>query len=217
MDTALGLVIVSILALAVSLLSLWKSTLSPFKLKVSYDSPTFTLYKISPEMSGRKKTWWVPSIDMDFTFYNLGKRGGEVTDIRLEGKLRSKEAERRFVFYAKWIVSFKKFQQNRDERLKWVESSIERDWYPLILTGDEQKTFHVIFEGFRWDRKYTGNLDLSLQIFSSKKDEWMEYEKFEHSITENMYNATSPIRLSSKKLGKTRAGLLEQWDNVEER
>lgn len=212
MDTTLGLVITSILALAVSLLSLWKSTLSPFKLEVSYSSPTFTLYRISPEMSGRRRTWWVPSIDMGFTFYNLGKRGGEVTDVRLEGKLRSEEADKTFVFYARWIVDFRKFQQNRGDRLKWVESSIERDWYPLILAGDEHETLHVIFEGFRWDRKYTGKLDLSLQIFSSKKAEWVEYEKLEHSITENMYDATATYRLSGQKLGKTRTKLSEQWD-----
>jgi hypothetical protein len=87
----------------------------------------------------------------------------------------------------------------------------------LILAGEEQKTLHVIFEGFRWDRKYTGKLKLSLQIFSSKKSKWIEHEKFEHTITENMYDATSTYRLSSQKLGKTRAKPSEQWDNIEER
>ena len=58
---------------------------------------------------------------------------------------------------------------------------------------------------------------MSLQIFSSKKAEWIEYEKFEHSIAENGYDATSTYRLSSQKLGETRARLSKQWDNVEER
>jgi hypothetical protein len=64
---------VSMLALTVSLVSLWKSTLAPFKLKLNYGPLRFALYKIMPRMSGGKATWWIPSIDMGFTFHNLGK------------------------------------------------------------------------------------------------------------------------------------------------
>ncbi len=59
---------------------------------------------------------------MDFTFYNLGKRGGEVSDIRFVGLLEA-ENSRIYVFYARWVVDFKSFQQNRDAGLD--ESSLQ--------------------------------------------------------------------------------------------
>jgi hypothetical protein len=215
-DIYVGLVITSSLALMVSLVSLWKSTLAPFRLKVSYDSPTFTLYRISPDASGGKNLWWLPSLNMDYTFYNLGRREGEVKDIRLVGLLSSNEGiERKFAFYAKWVVDFKKFWQHRDDRLKWAISAVERVWHPLILAGNEQKSLHIIFEGFRWDKKHLGPLRLSLQIFSSEKSEWITLEEFIHQLDETMYAETSAYNLQSKKLSETRGDLAKQWDDFQ--
>jgi hypothetical protein len=202
-------------ALAVSLFSLWKITLAPFKLKVAYNSPTFTIYKMTPEVSGGQKPWWIPSVDMSFTFYNTGKRPGEVTDIRLMGKLKTLDAERTFIFYAKWIVDFQKFQQNRGDRVALIESAIERDWYPLILAGNAQESLHILLEGWRWDKKFTGTLKLILQVFSSEKNVWVTYEEYQHLITEHMYDETSTYTLWNKRFEKTRGGLNQPWENLE--
>lgn len=214
MSAQLGLVIISSLAFIVSLISLWRSYLAPFHLKVSYNSPTFTLHKISPDISSGKKIWWIPSIDINFSFFNLGKRAGEIIDIRFSGNLRTEETDKTFDFYAKWIVDFREFQQNRDSRLNWLETSIIRDYYPLILLGDEQKSFHIVFEGFRWDKKYTGNLMLSLELFSSEKSDWVEYENFELQITPTMFDETLTIGLSNEKMEKTRKDFYKHWDNI---
>lgn len=213
MAAQMGLVVFSALAFVVSLISLWRSILAPFKLKISYNSPTFTIHKISPEISGGSKTWWIPSIDMDFTFFNLGKRAGEIIDIRFSGKIDTGDIERVFIFYAKWIVDFRKFNQNRDNRLKWLETSIIRDWYPMVLVGDEQKHLHIVFEGLRWDKKFIGKLNLSLDVFSSDNTQWENHEKFELSITPEIYDNTFTISLSNQKLGETRTDFFKQWDN----
>ena len=213
MSSEWAVAVTSASALAVSLFSLWKITLAAFKLKVSYSSPTFSLYKMKPEVSGGQKPWWIPSIDMTFTFHNTGKRSGEVTDLRLVGLLKTPDAEKTFVFYAKWVVDFQRFQQKRGDRLGLMES-IERDWYPLLLSRDTQKSLHIILEGWRWDKTYTGSLSLKLQIFSSEKDAWVDYEEYTHVITDHMYGATSTYTLSNKRFEKTRAGLYQQWDNI---
>jgi len=44
--------ITSASAFVVSLFSLWKIYLAAFKLKVSYSSPSFSLYRMEPEVSG---------------------------------------------------------------------------------------------------------------------------------------------------------------------
>ncbi len=196
-------------ALAVSLFSLWKVKLAPFKLKATYSSPTFSLYRMEPQVSGGEKSWWIPSIDLTFTFSNIGRRLGEVTDIRLVGSLSEKE----FVFYAKWVVDFQKFQQRRGDRFGLTESVL-RDWYPLILSSHSQKSLHIIFEGWRWDSAYTGPLKLGLQVYSSDMDSWVEYEQYSIDLKKHMYKATSTFTLWNKRLEKTREGIEHQWDNT---
>lgn len=205
MDIQWITIAISILALILSLISLWKSYLAPFKLKVAHDAPTFALYKITSEISGDfENIWWIPSFDIGFTFHNLGIRSGELTDIRLLTKLKSSDSEKKYTFYAKWIVDYAKFQQNRTDRFKWIEDSIKQDWYPLIFAGNEQKSFHIIFEGFRWDEKFTGILNIYLEIFSSQKKKWIECDRYCLTIVEDMYENKSTHTLSDSKLEKIR-------------
>ena len=213
MDIPLISVVLSISALIVSLVSLWKTSLTPFKVKVCYSDLTFCLYKITPKMSGGKKIWWIPSIDIGFSFHNLGKSSGEVTDIRVVGNLKSKDGERKCIFYAKWIVDYGKFRQNRADRFEWISSAIDRKWFPLILAGDEQKSLYIIFEGGRWDKKYTGELSLSLEVFSSEKERWVECDKYELLITDGMYEEFHSYSLENVKLEKIRERILEGWDH----
>jgi hypothetical protein len=203
---------ISILALIFSLTSLWKNYLAPFKLKVCHDSPTFSLYKITPKISGGRKTWWIPSIDMGFTVHNLGCKSGEVTDIRLLTKLKSKNYEKKYTFYAKWIVNFVKFKKKETSRFEWIHDSIEREWYPLILAGNEQKSIHIVFEGGRWDKKFIGTLSLCLQIFSSQKKKWIECNRYNHFINEDMNEKNEKYTLSDNKLEKIRK-INDNWDD----
>lgn len=204
MDSQWVIIGISTLALIFSLISLWKSYLAPFKLKLAHDTPTFVLYEITPKISGGEKTWWIPSIDIGFTFHNLGRNSGEVTDIRLLTKLKSKDSEKKYLFFAKWIVDYAKFQKDRTYRFKWIENSVQRDWYPLILAGNEQKSLHIIFEGDRWDEKLTGTLILCLEIFSSGEKKWVECDRYYHKITEDTYKARAAYTLFDSKLAEIR-------------
>ncbi len=195
---------ISTLALFISLISLWKSYLAPFKLKVCHDSPTFALHKITPAISGGKSTWWIPSIDMGFTFHNLGRKSGEVTDIRMLIEIDDKKSKKNYTFYAKWVVDYPKFQQDRTERMNWIHNSVIRDWYPLILTGEEQKSLHLILEGHRWDNKIKGELNLCLEIYSSQKKKWTECSRYNHIITREMFDEKSCYSLNDSKLSKIR-------------
>lgn len=175
-------------------------------------------------MSGGKKTWWIPSFDMSFTFHNLGKCCGEVTDVRIKGSLsgeipdirivqnqKLRNHQRKCTFYPKWIIDYPKFEPIRQSRFEWIASSVIRDWYPLILAGDEEKSLHIVLESGRWDEKYTGTLNLSLEIFSSKEEKWIEYDKYEHLVTKDMYEKEETHILSNPKLRKIRGDFLEEW------
>jgi len=199
-------ILISITALLISLISLWKSYLAPFKLKVCHDRPTFALYKITPAISGSKSTWWIPSIDMGFTFHNSGRKSGEITDIRMLIEINDKKSKKNYTFYAIFVVDFSKFQQDRAERMKWIHSAVIRDWYPLILIGGEQKSLHLILEsqGHSWYNKIEGELNLCLEIYSSQKEKWIEYSRYNHIITKEMFEEKSVYSLTDTKLAEIR-------------
>lgn len=198
--------VISSLALIVSLLSLWVNSLSPFSPKVSHDSPTFALYKISPQVSGDEngRTWWIPSFDLGITFFNSGRRDGEIRDIRLIADLVEPRNARRFYFYPKWLVEYSDFQCHRHERFDWLEKCIIRDWYPFVLRGQSDKDAHVILEGDRWDSCFEGSMKIELQFTSSKSDEWISLAHYDFYIEEEMFSSKSTWSLHDERLESLR-------------
>lgn len=184
-------IIFSIVALLISAITLWKDYLSPFGLEIAHTNPCFSLYKITPDISGTEdgRTWWIPSFDAGFTFYNRGQKIGRVKDIRLTGVLRSGECSETVTFSAKWVVRYASFMPNRHDRMRWVYSSIERDWYPLILSAKETKHLHLIFEGEKWDDKRAGEMEYTLEILASDTDKWKECARYRQAVYEWMFES----------------------------
>jgi len=182
-------IIVSCLALLISFIALWINSLRPFSLKVSHDAPTFTLYKITPSISGSEngKTWWIPSFDMGISFYNAGRIAGEILDMRIIVEFRGHRSVKKYTFYPKWIVESSIFNKNRTNRHKWIDSAVKRDWYPIVLLGQQSESVHVILEGSRWDEKETGRMTYYIQIISSKKEKWIGYGQYSLSIFDEMF------------------------------
>lgn len=185
--------IISGIALLVSFISLWVSSLSPFKLKVSNCSPTFSLYRIPPSISGTKdgKTWWIPSFDVGMSFYNTGRLSGEILDTRIVAEFRSHRSERKYVFYPKWIVDYAIFQRQRPERFEWIENAVIREWYPILLKGQNEVHLHLVLEGGRWDQKESGNMSYTLEVISSREKKWIECGKYSLLISEQMFDSKS--------------------------
>jgi len=184
-------IIVSLVALGLSTMSLWKGYLTPFRLEVAHSSPCFCLYKITPRISGSKsgKGWWIPSFDVGLSFYNGGQKIGRVTDVRIKCDLRSGKGPRTYLFSPKWVVSYASFTQHRHYRIRWIDTSVERDWYPLILPAKETKHVHLILESHRWDEGNTGEMEYTLQVFSSESKEWKECARYRLWISEDMYES----------------------------
>ena len=186
-------VIVSCVALLISLAALWANNLRPFSLKVSHDAPTFALYRITPSISGSEngKTWWIPSFDLGISFYNAGRVAGEILDMRVVAELKGHRSVRKYNFYPKWIVDYSIFQKNRTNRMKWIDLAMKREWYPIVLPGQQSESVHVILEGDRWDNKENGRMEYCLQILSSKKKKWVEFCQYSLPIHEEMFESKS--------------------------
>lgn len=206
MDNTTTAIIISLVALVVSCVSLWLLHLSPFKINISFDAPTLSLYTITPDISGddNGQTWWIPSFDIGITISNIGSRQGYVHDIRIVASIISQRAEKKFYFYPKWIVDYSIFNQCHTERFKWLKKAIIRGWYPMHLSSKNEIEYHLILEGERLDHKESGMLKFELQIASSEKKGWQIIEDFELFISEEDYDTKSSYSPMSKKIEKLR-------------
>jgi len=198
--------IVSGVALLVSFIALWVNSLSPFKLKILHDSPTFTLYKITSSISGSKEgnTWWIPSFDVGISFHNVGRISGEILDARIVAEFKGHRSNRKYVFYPQWIVDYSAFQKDRTERFQWLKKAIIREWYPVLLKGQSDINLHLILETGRWDQKENGKMLYCLEVISSKKKKWIECGRYSLLITEDMFDEKSCYTTFDNKIEELR-------------
>ena len=159
-------------------------------------------------MSGDKKgrTWWIPSFDMSITFYNNGKRAGQVNDIRIIANYTDSETKHSetIYFYPKWIVDYSSFQRLRSERYKWLEESIIRERFPITVKGNDESYLHVILEADRWETKRKGEMSLTFQVHSSQHKKWKTCSDYMLSISEQMFGwyAWTPFEKKLEQIRK---------------
>lgn len=197
---------ISLLSLTISLISLWQSYLSPFKLRIDHSTPRFILYKITPKISGDKleRTWWIPSFDLGVSFCNLGQRTGQVLDFRITADLVTNDGTRHYEFYPKFIVDYKSFNENHTDRFIWIEKAVIRKWYALTLAGKETISLHLVMEHLRWDNIEEGMMTFCLEAFSSQTKRWLECERYSLEISKDMYEGKSSYETSDVKLEEIR-------------
>jgi len=197
----------SLIALGISIVSLWKAYFAPFRLEIACEAPTLTLYKITPEMSESKVdlTWWVPSFFMGISFTNVGQRTGQVIDVRILAEITSKGKPQKYAFFAKWVVDYASFMQNRENRFAWMKRAVKRNWYPLILRGGETKTLHLILEPIsEWYYGNKGMMKLYFQIFSSEEKRWLEIAQFWLEVDKDLYETGRSVIAYDSRLEDTR-------------
>jgi hypothetical protein len=69
-------------------------------------------------------------------------------------------------------VRYSSFWRDRYDRFKWLDSSVQRDWYPQILPSGETRHIHLILENTRWDQKEDFVMTCRLEVLSSESREW---------------------------------------------
>jgi len=199
-------IIISTLALTISILALVLNRLVPFKAKVFSTTPTFSLYKIPPSISGSEKnqTWWIPSFNIGLSMYNLGKLSGEIIDVRILGELESVRSNQKFEFYPKWTVNYSEFQKNNIERFVWLNEAVLSNWSPILLFGGKETSKHIILEGPRWDNKMEGVLKFRVEYIASNSNKWKEINNYELPIVKEMFEGKSTHTPYDEKIEKHR-------------
>ena len=197
-------IIISSAALFVSLLTLFFNRLLPFNPRVINSTPTFSLYKITPKISGDKGTWWIPSFNVGIALYNLGRLSGKILDFRIIAKVKEQENELVYYFYPKWTVDYSKFQELNTKRLEWISKAVKKEWFPILLFGDKEINEHIILESSRWEKPFNGEISLLFEYISSKNEKWTEINNYTLIISDDMFEAQSTYSPFDKNIEKYR-------------
>lgn len=191
--------VISGLALIFSALTVFLNFLKPFEPKILHDNPVFSLYKVTPDISGDEKgrAWWIPSINVDFVFHNIGKVSGEIQDVRVIASSTKSNSETKYTFSPKWIVDYKIFNECRTERFEWVEKAVIRNWYSVLVKAQSETNLHLILETGRWDNKWEGVLKCRLEVLTSKSKNWVNCGEYGLFIYSDMYEEKATHQLGS--------------------
>ncbi|EPM4837594.1 hypothetical protein ACTIQ8_004627 [Vibrio parahaemolyticus] len=206
MDLAKLAVVISILSFLVSVVVFWFSHLKPFKLECTFSAPRLSIYKINDGIlpTKNRKSWWIPSIDIGLTAKNLGVKSGQLKDIRIVAIIASKNDVEKIYIYPRYIVNYPIFNRDRTDRFTWLESAIDREWYPIHLSGNQEKHMHIVLEYIRFDEVKVGTLNLELQIATSESNRWRVLDSFELVLTQDMFNSKSSVAPQNKAMEKMR-------------
>ncbi len=182
-------IIISIISLSISLYVIWKIHLSPFKLLVSFGDPLLKTYKITPQISGGKSTWHIPSIDIPVTFLNTGAKPGRVDNLRIVflsvKKGVNNTSQYKEVFEPRWCVHYEDYNNKRSERFTWLRESVENEWYPFYALQNTPVAKHIILESLRWDKFPKGSFQIKLELLSDESQEWKLLAEYEFSLSES--------------------------------
>lgn len=179
-------ILVSSISLLISFYTLWKIHLSPFKLLISFGDPTLRTYKITPQISGGKSTWFIPSIDIPFTFINTGAKSGKVINLRMKffskkrGINRTSQYEE--IFEARWCVKYSDYNSKHNDRFLWLKESIENEWYPFYVLKDKPENKHIILESSRWDKFPKGNFNICLELLTEESNTWKKLKNYNFDL-----------------------------------
>jgi hypothetical protein len=197
MDSSTTAVVVSAIALVVSLFSLWFSALSPFALRVVASEPRLTVYGITHEHKtvGPLAEHFIPSFDLSLTFHNTGRRAGTVSGLRLLVKVEERGGSRHETYKPIWIVTYGSFHRFHD-RFKWLAKSVESEWFGIFLQAGGERTLHLIFESAASSQNWTRvsgpkRLSIELQAESSARPGWTSINRYVLTLPSDGFGAHS--------------------------
>jgi hypothetical protein len=139
--------VISIVALVLSVLTFWKNYLSPFKPEVLIGPGEFRLTQIADTTCigapNENAGAWVIALDMPVTIANSGAKPGRIMDMRLI--LEQGDGKREW-FAPIWRIDRAKFMQSELAYEDRIEASKLGMWCPQLLLSKAIVNEHIVFQ-----------------------------------------------------------------------
>jgi hypothetical protein len=174
MDKILSLLI-SVVALILSIISLWRSHFAKFKpLIITGD----LFFQIFPIMNSKNK-WFIPSAIVTISIANEGARPGAIYGLRITATYPKKHAiDHNDVLEAVFELDVSKDEVIGKNRFPWLNEHSSVSWTPVIVPAGGTITKRLAFET-RWNNPIAPEeMKLSLEILTNKKKKWQKADEW---------------------------------------
>jgi hypothetical protein len=176
--------LISLAAIAISLLALWKTHLAPFSALAIAGQLRIRIYPIK---SGERR-WFIPSLDVPVSVTNQGARPGAISGLRLRlhfpGIPIPGNCEYIKVTFEIAPQDAKSISKNRFE---WTEKIVPSDWMPFAIVPKATVTKHLIFES-RWETPVVQDIvDCTLEI-RSDPSRWQNVTSWRLSLGADIWS-----------------------------
>jgi hypothetical protein len=155
--------LLSIAAIAISLLAVWKTHFAPFSAVAVAGSLRLHIYPIRSDA----ERWFIASLDVPVSVTNEGARPGVINGLRLRLHFpRIPIPENREFIKPIFEIAPENAKYIDKDRFDWVDKIVVGHWMPFTVLPKTTVTKHFVFEAKWEDPVIQEALDCSLEIRS---------------------------------------------------
>jgi hypothetical protein len=162
--------VISLAAIAISVLALWKTHFAPFSALAVAGRLVLRIYPIRSD----NERWFIVSLDIPVSVTNEGARPGVINGLRLRLHFPEIPIPENCEFINPCFeIAPRNAKHISANRFEWTDKIVMGDWMPFTVVSKATVTKHFVFES-RWeDPVIQGVVNCTLEIRSGS-DEWLE-------------------------------------------
>jgi len=162
--------LISVAAIAISLLALWKTHFAPFSALAVAGRLTLRVYPIK---SGTER-WFIPSLNVPISITNEGARPGVISGLRLKLHFPGIPIPGNCEFLKpRFEIAHENAKDISKNRFEWIDRIVVAEWMPFTVLPKTTVTKHWVFES-RWEDPVVQKaVNCTLEV-RSDSNEWCE-------------------------------------------
>lgn len=171
---------VSVMALLLSAITLWRNHLAPDQIVTSAGPMSMCIHRMRSE-SG--ESWLLPHFAVSTSFTNSGARIGRVQAIRLVVRYPSLPiTDAHEIFTCHGEYNHAKYRQHGHRRFAMIEKALLGDFIPLVILPKNTTTHFYVFDS-RWDRPVRQRgLIASVEFKTNRSSNWVPVDMWKYYL-----------------------------------
>lgn len=183
----------SALALAVSLVTSWRTHFTRFNLIAASGPMTMRIHRFKSE----GESWLLPHLVVSLSVTNSGAQIGRVLDSRLTVRypnLPVADAYETFELHGEY--DRKAYEENAAARLRMITEARLDDGVPFVVLPKSTVTKFLLFST-RWDQSVRqSNFEVALEVLTDKRRKWITIEKWNFHVNGTLWRGLEELDTS---------------------
>jgi len=184
MWTTIATVSMSLSALAISTITLWRSHLAPSRIVSTFGPMHMKIHTMKSE----NESWLLPHFATSVNFTNSGSQIGRVEGIRAiisYTALPIPDAYETFLCLGEYDAG--RYWKHSHRRFEMIEKALDGEFIPLVILPKSTVTRFYVFSA-RWDKSVRQReMRVSVEIVTDRKPEWTRIGDWTFGFPEGMW------------------------------